>query len=132
MQFFTSFLTGVVLFYSFRYFPFSTCFIFLSSSAFFVTKKRFLVPFIILCGILFAFLKYQPSHDIHFPKDPVTVKGIFSSSPVRTTTGSFSQNFRLESAEDFQMSGNTEDFIDKDIILFSDTEFEPGRSMNFR
>ncbi len=153
MCFFISFLAGIVLFYSFHYFPFSTVFISLMSSVYLTVKKKFFLIFILLSGVLYAFLRYEPSQDLPYIKDPITVKGVFESYPVQTESGKFRQAFRIESVEELQSgnvapvlnSGNTEydslrfplllkehsagrfnDIAGKEIILFSDREFDAG------
>jgi hypothetical protein len=84
------------------------------------------MPFIILSGILFAFLRYEPAGDIPFPKDTVTVKGVFTSPSVRTAAGTHMQNFQLEAASDIHPFESENDLTGREVVLFSDREFEPG------
>ena len=60
MQFFLSFLIGVVLFYSFQYFPYSTVALSLISALTLCVRKKYLLVVVLLTGTAFAFLRYEP------------------------------------------------------------------------
>lgn len=124
MVFFLSFLTGIVLFYSFQYFPFSTIFAFLLSSIYLFIKRRFLPILIILSGIAFAFIRYEPAKDMSYTRGKeVVVRGIFKSYPAETESGMFKQSLDIGSAVDIKTGERLNDLVGQEIILFSDREF---------
>jgi hypothetical protein len=126
MQFFISFLTGIVFFHSFQYFPFSTIFISLLSSVYLLVKKKFSLILILLSGIVFAFMRYEPVKDILLIRDDVAVRGIFKSLPAKTDSGMFKQTLNIKSALDTKTGEKLKELTGKEIILFSDREFDPG------
>jgi len=127
MQFFISFLTGIALFYSFQYFPFSTVFISVLSSIYLLVKKRLLLILIIISGIAFAFIRYESAKDIpDISGKEVTVRGVFESYPSKTDMGIFKQTFNIKSAVDIKTGEGLNEFGGKEVILFSNREFDPG------
>lgn len=125
MLFFLSFLSGVTLFYSFMYFPFSSGFIFLLSSLWLTIKKRFIFILLILLGIAFAFLRYEPLKDMsHIGGREFVVKGIFESHPVKSDSDMFKQAFTIRSALDMKAGEMMDDLAGREIMLFSDKEFD--------
>jgi competence protein ComEC len=132
MHFFISFLTGVVLFYSFKYFPFFTIFAFLLSSIYLLFKKKFFIILIIISGIAFAFIRYDPVKDIlSLSKDTISgkeiaVKGIFESHPIKTESNMFRETLNIKSAVDIKTGEKIDELAGHKIILFSDREFDPG------
>lgn len=119
MAFFISFLSGVVFFYSFSYFPYITGILFVLSAAVLILKKKYLLIPVIAIGILYTFFRYAPEHDISRlrGKDAVA-SGTFVSGAIAASSGKFIQTFYTDSA----FSGLTE----KEINIISDTEFEIG------
>jgi competence protein ComEC len=126
MRFFISFLTGVILFYSFQYFPFSTIFISILSSAYLLVKKKFFLMLVIISAIAFAFIRHEPVRDMDYIKDKVAVRGVFESNPVRTDSGMFRQNLNIESAMNIKTGESLKELAGHEIILLSDREFNPG------
>jgi competence protein ComEC len=126
MSFFISFITGIVLFYSFQYFPFFIVLISLLSSIYLLVQKRFFIIFILLSGIVFAFIRYEPVKDMPHFRDEVAVRGIFESYPTKTDSGMFKQTLKIGSAKDIKTGEEPKELAGKEIILFSDREFEPG------
>ena len=63
MAFFISFLAGVILFYSFHYFPFTSSIIFFLFLAGLIFKKRYLLIPVLVFGVLYAFFRYAPEVD---------------------------------------------------------------------
>jgi len=125
MLFFLSFLSGVTLFYSFMYFPFSSGFIFLLSSLWLTIKKRFIFILLILLGIAFAFLRYEPLKDMSYIGGrEFVVKGIFESHPVKSDSDMFKQAFTIRSALDMKAGEMMDDLAGREIMLFSDKEFD--------
>lgn len=126
MFFFISFLAGVVLFYSFNYFPFSSVFVFLLASVYLCIQRRFFLIIFILSGILYALLRYEPLHDVPYVRDNVAVKGVCCSYPVKTETGTFRQPFSVESAVNTVAGEKINALTGKEITLFSDKKFDAG------
>jgi competence protein ComEC len=126
MQFFVAFLTGVVFFYSYNYFPVATLFVFLLFSVSLFLKKRVLLVFILVCGTAFAFLRYEPEVEIPYVKDKVDVRGVFISYPAKTERGDFKQTFSVASAENVDTGERLTAMSGKEIVLFSERAFDPG------
>jgi competence protein ComEC len=156
MQFFISFITGIVFFHSFQYFPFSTIFISLLSTVYLSVKKKFFLILILLSGIAFAFMRYEPVKDMPFIRDNVAVRGIFKSLPAKTDSGMFKQTLKIKSAmyikngtimsiSDTKDNKNNpppppftkggkgglsakmiNELIGQEVTIFSDREFDPG------
>jgi competence protein ComEC len=127
MVFFISFLTGIVLLYSSQYFPFSTVFAFLLPSIYLFIKRRFLPILIILSGIAFAFIRYEPAKDTSYTRGKeVVVRGIFKSYPAETESGMFKQSLDIGSAGDIKTGERLNDLVGQEIMLFSDREFYTG------
>ena len=119
MSFFISFLSGVVFFYSFSYFPFAISFVFFLSAIVLIFRKKYLLIPVIAIGILYAFFRYVPEHDIsRLRGKDVVASGTFVSGAIVTSSGKFIQTFYTDSAS----SGLTE----KEINIISDAEFETG------
>jgi hypothetical protein len=99
MQFFISFLTGIVFFHSFQYFPFSTIFISLLSSVYLLVKKKFFLILILLSGIAFALMRYEPVKDISLIRDNVAVKITESKKGLEVKTY---EDFTLKKTRSFK------------------------------
>ena len=126
MHLFISFLAGVILFYAFLYFPFSSVFVCLLSSAYLVYRRKFfLIPLLIL-GAAYAFLRYEPGQDIPYIRDKVAVAGAFESYPQRTDMGTFKQAFLIKSATDIENAGSLNGLTGREITLFSDRGLDPS------
>jgi competence protein ComEC len=126
MYLFISFLAGIILFYLFHYFPFSTVVISLISAVYMTAKKKFFLILVLILGIAYAFLRYEPPQDIPHIKDEVAVKGIFESYPVKNDKGTFRQKFTIVSAEDMDTNEKLAILSAKEIVLFSESEFDPA------
>jgi competence protein ComEC len=126
MLFFLSFLIGVVLFYSFHLFPFSTVFIASLATVFLFLKKKIFLIIILICGTALAFFKYEPAPDVPCIKDKIAVRGVFASYPMKTAQGSFLQKFSASSASDMNTGEKVAALTEQEIVLFSEREFSPG------
>jgi len=125
MHFFISFLAGVILFYAFFFFPFSSVFVCLLSSAYLVYRKKFfLIPLVIL-GAAYAFLRYEPIRDIPYIRDKVDVAGAFESYPQKTDMGTFKQTFLIKSATEIENGERPNELPGREITLFSDRGLDP-------
>ncbi|MDP2276741.1 MAG: hypothetical protein Q8K51_00800, partial [Nitrospirota bacterium] len=125
MAFFISFLAGVILFYSFHYFPFTSSIIFFLFLAGLIFKKRYLLIPVLVFGVLYAFFRYAPETDLsNIRGKEIIVSGAFSSDVVLTSTGKFIQEFHVNSAAEEETGKALKELEEKDIFIFSDTEFE--------
>ncbi|MDP3260449.1 MAG: ComEC/Rec2 family competence protein, partial [Thermodesulfovibrionales bacterium] len=128
MAFFISFLAGVILFYSFHYFPFTSSIIFFLFLTGLIFKKRYLLIPVLVFGVLYAFFRYAPETDFsNIRGKEIIVSGEFSSDAVAASTGKFIQEFHVNSAADEETGKALKEIEEKDIFVFSDAEFEAGR-----
>ena len=63
MAFFIAFLAGVILFYLFHYFPFTSSIIFFLFLIGLIFKKKYLLIPVLVFGVLYAFFRYAPETD---------------------------------------------------------------------
>jgi competence protein ComEC len=127
MAFFISFLAGVILFYSFHYFPFTSGLIFFLFLASLIFKERYLLIPVLVFGVLYAFFRYAPEADFsNIRGKQIIVSGVFGSDAVAASTGKFIQEFHINSAADAETGKALKEIEEKDIFIFSDTEFEAG------
>lgn len=126
MHFFVSFLIGVVSFYLFFYFPFSAVSVSLTSAAYLTAKKKYFMIFVVLLGITYAFLRYEPVQELSYTGDTIGVNGVFESYPVKTDRGSLRQIFRVTKASDINTGERLNELAGKEVTVFSDSEFGLG------
>ncbi|RJQ38270.1 MAG: DNA internalization-related competence protein ComEC/Rec2 [Nitrospiraceae bacterium] len=125
MAFFISFLAGVILLYLFQYFPFTSSILFLLFLAGLFFKKRYLLIPVLVFGVLYAFFRYAPETDFSDIRGKeIIVSGEFSSGAALTSTGKFIQEFHVSSASDEETGNALKEIEERDIFVFSDTEFE--------
>ncbi|MBM4146463.1 MAG: DNA internalization-related competence protein ComEC/Rec2, partial [Nitrospira sp.] len=125
-HFFVSFLIGVVFFYLFHYFPFSTVIVSLTSAVYLTAKKKYSLIFVVLLGITYAFLRYEPVRELPYARDKLAVNGVFESSPVKTDKGSLKQILSITKASDINTGERLNELAGKEVAIFSDIEFELG------
>ncbi len=127
MLFFISFLAGVILFYSFLYFPFTSGFIFLLSLIILIFRKKYLLVPVIAIGILYAFFRYTPETDIsHIRGKEMLVSGTFVSEAVAISSEKFLQTFHVDSASVTETKKLIEEINGRETNIVSDAEFEIG------
>ena len=127
MHFIVSFFTGIFFFYAFRYFPFTTGFLGVISSAFLLIRRRPLLILIAVFGAVYAFLRYEPACEIPSVKDTTTIQCIFETYPVKNEQGSFRQTARIESAVNTTTGDGMDNLTGHEVVIFSDREFTLGR-----
>ncbi len=125
MQFFLSFLAGVVFSHSFLFFPVITGLVFLPSSIFLGIRKKYFYVMILISGAVFAFFRYEPAAEMPDIVGQVVVKGAFQSPPTKTERGTFIQTFVASSAEN--SDGIIKELSDREINIFSDKVFDAGK-----
>ena len=127
MSFFLSFLTGIVLFHTFQYFPFSSISVFFLSFIYLILKKRIFLVLIILSGIAFAFFRSEPAKDLPFIKGrEVVLEGFFISLPAETEKGMFRQSVKVQSSFDENTGKEIYELRNQEVVILSDREFIPG------
>jgi competence protein ComEC len=131
MQFFISFLVGIVLFYSYQYFPLSVVFVSSFPFLYLLFKKRFFLTVIcvlgLVSGIAYALIRQEPVKEIpYYIKDRVAVKGVFKSFPAEIEGGTYKQAFKIKSAINIDTDEYLNHLEEQEVILFSDRVFEPG------
>jgi competence protein ComEC len=143
MLFFISFLIGVVLFYTFLYFPFTSAAIALSSSVYLAAGKRFVLLLAFIFGAAYTFVRYDPPVEIPHTKEIVPVNGIITSFPERTAGGLLKQSFLVKTVDDIQSlsvppekgAELSEESLHRlegeEIVLLSEDEYEIGREYGF-
>src|SRR4030043_14057 len=109
MSFFLSFLTGIVLFHTFQYFPFSSIAVVFLSFIYLILKKRIFLVLIILSGIAFTFLRSEPAKDLPAIKGrEVVLEGFFCSLPAETEKVMFRQSLEVNKTDSKRLSFCTE------------------------
>jgi len=127
MTFFLSFLSGVVFFYSFSYFPFTISFVLFLSAIVLIFRRKYLLIPVIAIGILYAFFRHAPEDDIsRLRGKEMLVSGTFTSEAVITPSGKISQTFSPNSAIYAETQKTIDGLNGKEINIISDTEFEIG------
>jgi competence protein ComEC len=97
------------------------------SSIYLLVKKRLLLILIIISGIAFAFIRYEPVKDIpDISGKGFAVKGIFEYPPTKTESGMFTQDLNMKSAMDIKTGVEVNELTGQEVVLFSDREFNPG------
>lgn len=129
MQLFIPFITGVVLFHAFLYFPFLTGTLTLLCSFILVLKKKLPILLFFLFGTAFAFLRYEPVNDLPYIQDTIYLRGVFLSYPTKTTHGMFRQFLRIYSAENMKTGEQLHGLADQEIFLLSDRAFDTNTDL---
>ncbi len=130
MPFFISFFAGIIVFYSFEYFPFSIILLTLLSFFYLLLKKRTFYAIIFLLGmflgVAYANVRYEPIKEIPFVEDRVLVKGYFVSFPINIKDNIYKQDFIINSAFDIDEGEYLEYLKGQEITLFYNNSFDPG------
>lgn len=125
MLLFISFISGVVAYHAFQYFPFCIFLLSFLVLTFLSIRKRFFPAVILIVGIIFAFFRDEPDKIIRV-QEPVIVNGIFKSYPVRTSSGIFRQPFHVNSAKSLENDREFYELTGEEIILLSEKQFDIG------
>ncbi|MEW6003064.1 MAG: DNA internalization-related competence protein ComEC/Rec2 [Nitrospirota bacterium] len=125
MQFFISFLAGILLFHTFQYFPLSSVIAISFFSVYFSIKKKFFPILILFLGTAFAFARYEPVKYLPAIKNNVNVVGAFDSPAVMIESGMFRQTLKAESALDTETGRKLKALEGREIVLLSDIELRP-------
>ena len=127
MLFIISFFTGILFFYAFQYFPYTTGFLGVISSAFLFTRRKPLLVLMVVLGAVYAFLRYEPACEIPSIKDMTAIRCTFETYPVKTEQGSLRQTAQIGSAVNATTGDGIHDFIGREVVIFADREFALGR-----
>jgi competence protein ComEC len=126
MQSFISFIAGVVLFYACPYFPCLTVTLALSSCIALALKRKFPAILILVAGIAFAFMRYEPLQDVPSIRDTISFQGVFETYPTKTEQGMFKQSLRIHTAANMKTGEKLHALAGQKIFLLSDRAFYPG------
>jgi competence protein ComEC len=127
MHFIVSFVTGIFFFYAFQYFPYTTGFFGVISSAFLFMRRKPLLVLMVVFGAAYAFLRYEPPCEIGSIKDTTAIRCIFETYPVKTEQGSLRQTARIGLAVNETTGDSIHDLIGREVVIFADREFALGR-----
>ena len=127
MYYFISFLAGIIIFFTFQYFPYTSLLATFILIGIFLIGKRFLLVPILIIGIFFAYLRNEPVQEIAYTNEPLLAHGIFESLPLETSTGSFLQTYSIKSVFKTDSGTKIKELADTEIMIFSDKEFLPGQ-----
>lgn len=105
MFIFLFFLSGIVLFYIFHFFPFTTCIIFASTALFLVLKRRALLILILIFGFAYAFFRYSPPLDPYSLSSELIVDCVVNDSPQGLPSGRFVNEVKIISASEASTGG---------------------------
>jgi len=115
-----AFLSGVVFFHTFQYFPYLTILFSIAVFVLMARNRKYALIILLALGIAYAFMRYSPQPEHAKYENTVTVSGFFKSPPVSLNSG-FSQRFQV-----------TSNFYPQTLDVLSDREFEIGRQHELR
>ncbi|MDH4231960.1 MAG: ComEC/Rec2 family competence protein, partial [Nitrospirota bacterium] len=121
MQLPLAFLSGVLFFFLFPYFPFSTVMLFASAAAILAWKRKVLAVLFLAIGIFYAFARYSPQDvmpDILHKE--LRAKGHFTEGNIAKATGGNILNFVVDTAWDDETGAELEGLEDTEIGLQAD------------
>jgi len=120
MYFILLFLTGIAVYNTFSYLPFTSILLsFLLSLFLVIKKKNTSLIFALIIGIVFASLRFHPSAEVSYRPGIIKIQGKCTSFPVKTNSGLLKQTFYTKE-ESHELS-------DMEINLLSETGLEPGK-----
>ncbi|MEW6107703.1 MAG: DNA internalization-related competence protein ComEC/Rec2 [Nitrospirota bacterium] len=127
MLFFISFLSGVILFYLFDYFPFSTAAVFICISTFLTLRRKALLILLVALGIFYAFVRISPAND---PSDAwkkeLRVTGRFAPEAGQLKNNTNIRTFAVDRAFDEESGEEIEELSDEEIGVFTDYDADPS------
>lgn len=125
MFFFSSFLSGVLLFYLFDYFPFSSIALFVSASAYLLIKRKYLLIPVLILGAVYGVIRLSPepaSSEIWNKELRVTGRFVQKLNP--SSTGKDIRAFEVDTAVDEKTGEEIESLHDEAIGVISDMQAE--------
>ncbi len=121
MPFFISFLCGVILFYLFNYFPFSSLLLFVVFSASAIFRRKAFLVAVLVIGIFYAFLRFSP---LDYPADVwnsgLRVTGRFLTQPTAVRPGTDIRTFAINRAFDPESGVEIMELRNREMGVFSD------------
>lgn len=105
MFIFLFFLSGIVLFYIFHFFPFTTCIIFASTALLLVLKRRVLLILILIFGFAYAFFRFSSPLDPFSLSSELIVDCVVNDSPQELPSGRFVNEVKIISASEASTGG---------------------------
>ena len=121
MQLSLSFLSGALFFSLSHYFPFSSLILFLSLTAFLISRKNILLILFVAFGFFYAFFRYYPAADLPDMRGKeLRATGRFTQGSDAKGAKANVRTFVVDSAWDNETGEEEEDLQDKEIELQAD------------
>lgn len=121
MYLFTSFLSGIVFFYLFRFFPFLTTLVFSLLSVLLLLNKRYLLIPLIGIGFLYAFIRYSPPLDFSaMDGKRVVIDCVTKDYPNELASGKWGNKAEVRSTIDYETGEYLQDIKGREITIISD------------
>jgi competence protein ComEC len=123
MHFFVSFITGIVFFHAFQYFPYTIGSLGVVSSAVLFIRRKPLLVLTVVFGAVYAFLRCEPACEIPTIKDTTAIRCTFETCPEKTEQGSFRQTAQIKSAVNTTTDDSIQALIGREVVIFGNREF---------
>lgn len=135
MPVFTSFLFGTLLFYLFRFFPFSSVILFIAAAIIIFIRKKYLLFVVIVIGILYTFLRFSPAgYPWDVPDREIIMTGRFVPEAGGPEKGNDIKTFTVDKAFNGEDGEEIEELRDEDVNIFSefDADYDEEYTLLFR
>lgn len=127
MFFFLILISGVVLFYVFLFFPFSSASALILSSLLLIRNKRHLLIFPLILGFAYALLRYSPPLDTAFLSNrELAIKCVANSLEQETSSGRYVNKVCVESAVDARTGARLDVLNGREMNIISDEGLKQG------
>lgn len=118
MYILASFISGIALFYIFRFFPVLTVSAFILSGVF--LRKRFLLLFVIVIGFLYAFMRYIPPVDQSLMSGrDLVIDCATEGSSSELSPNRYGNKINIRSVKDAKTGGYLHDLYGKEAVVIS-------------
>lgn len=120
MFIFLFFLSGIVLFYVFQFFPLTSCAIFVSAASLLVLKRRALLVPLLIFGFVYAFFRYSPPLEPSSLSKEIIVDCLVNDSPQELSSGKFVNEVKIISASEAGTGNPLPLLQGREMNIFSD------------
>ncbi|KJR40382.1 Competence protein ComEC/Rec2 [Candidatus Magnetoovum chiemensis] len=126
MHLFSAFVWGIVFFYSYIYFPYTSVIVFIVVLIFYFKKMFFSYILVIVIAFVYTWIRYEPDIELKTQLKNIVLSGVFTSLPVKYEYG-YSQVFAVKSYEHIKSNSiNLKRILKKPIKINSKRAFLPG------
>jgi competence protein ComEC len=122
-----AFITGILFYHAFLFFPYVTGSLGLLSSAVLLMRRKPLLVLAIVLAAAYAFLRYQPDYEMQSISETVVIRSAFETYPEKTKHGTLRQTARVISAVTPTTGVDVPDLIGRNVVIFAEREFAPGK-----